>query len=120
VAAATRARRSAYVPYSKFKVGAAVLSRDGRVFAGCNVENATSGTGLCAEQAALARAVAEGARVFLAIAVVTGARHPAAPCGKCRQMLLEFGDRLRVHMVSTDGQREEAVLADLLPHPFRR
>lgn len=120
VAAAAKARLAAYAPYSRFKVGAALLAGDGRIFAGCNVENAASANGICAEQAALARAVAEGARSFDALAVVTGPRHPAAPCGRCRQVLLEFGGRLRVIMTTTGGSREEATLADLLPHPFRR
>ncbi len=120
LAAARRARKSAYAPYSRFRVGAVLLAGDGRVFAGCNVENASSASSLCAEQSAVVRAVGEGAREFRAILVLTSAPAPVAPCGRCRQVLAEFAGDLRVVMATTGGRREEALLSALLPRPFRR
>ncbi len=120
LAAARRARGAAYAPYSRFRVGAAILCEDGRVFGGCNVENASSASALCAEQAAVVAAVAGGARRFRAILVLTGARIPTPPCGRCRQVLAEFGSDLPVLMHTTGGRSEAASLAALLPRPFRR
>ncbi|HQR46023.1 MAG TPA: cytidine deaminase, partial [Thermoanaerobaculia bacterium] len=87
VAAATRARRHAAAPYSKFRVGAALLAEDGRVFTGCNVESASYGLTVCAERTAVFKALSEGVRRFRAVAVVTAAKEPTAPCGACRQVL---------------------------------
>lgn len=120
LAAARRARGAAYAPYSKFRVGAALLARDGRVFAGCNVENSSSASSLCAEQVALVRAVAEGARRFAAVLILTGSRTPTAPCGRCRQVLAEFRPDLPVLLATTSGRMREIGLDALLPHPFRR
>ncbi len=120
VEAAGEARPRAHAPYSRFKVGAAVLGPDGRVYAGCNVENASSPSGLCAEQTAVARAVAEGAGALRAVAVVVRAPRPLAPCGRCRQVLAEFGPRLHVILATTGGRRERTTLDVLLPAPFRR
>ena len=120
IAAARGARAVAYAPYSRFKVGAALLAEDGRIFGGCNVENASSASSLCAEQAAVARAAGEGARRFRALLVLTASRRPTPPCGRCRQVLAEFAENLRIVMVTTGGRSEEATLADLLPRPFRR
>lgn len=120
LASARRARAAAYAPYSRFRVGAALLADDGRVFPGCNVENASSPSSLCAEQAALVRAVSEGARRFRAVLVLTGARRPTPPCGRCRQALAEFARDLPVLMATAGGRTEEASLSDLLPRPFRR
>jgi len=123
-AAARSARAAAYAPYSKFKVGAAVLDADGRVFGGCNVENASSSSGLCAEQSAVVTAVAGGARRLRAVLVLTGAKAPTAPCGRCRQVLAEFAPRtgggIAVVMMTTGGKSRESTLTELLPHPFRR
>ena len=120
LAVARRARGAAYAPYSRFRVGAALLSSDGRVFPGCNVENASSASALCAEQSALVRAVGEGARSFRALLVLTSSREPTPPCGRCRQVLAEFEGDLRVVMATTGGRFEEAALASLFPRPFRR
>jgi len=91
IAAARAAAAHAYAPYSGFRVGAAVLTRDGRVFTGCNIENASYGLTLCAERVAIARAVSEGATAFRAVAIAGGsAETPAPPCGACRQALAEF------------------------------
>jgi cytidine deaminase len=120
LAAARRARSAAYAPYSRFRVGAAVLAEDGRVFPGCNVENSSSPSSLCAEQSAVVRAVSEGARRFRAVLVLTSSREPTAPCGRCRQVLAEFSGDMAVIMATTGGRSREGRLADLLPLPFRR
>src|SRR5262245_35033065 len=123
VDAARRVRAHAHAPYSKYKVGAALLAADGRVFLGVNVENSAYPTSLCAEHNAIGTAVTAGARAFKAVAVVTepkpGAR-PGAPCGKCRQALAEFGLDLIVVLASPDPSvpPELVVLSDLLPRAF--
>jgi len=106
----------AYVPYSNYPVGAALLSEDGRVFTGCNVENAAYGNTLCAERTALCKAVSEGARRFKAIAIAAKGSAPF-PCGACRQSLYEFAPDLHV-LVTWDGHVREATLSDLLPEGF--
>lgn len=115
--AARKVRGFAYAPYSSFAVGAALLAKDGKVFCGANVENALYGASICAERAALVKAVSEGAREFLAIAVATNSNPPAFPCGFCRQMLSEFSPKLLV----LAGGREETIetsLDILLPSMF--
>ena len=116
IEAARRVREQAYVPYSHFPVGAAILAADGRVFTGCNVENASYGLTLCAERNALAQAVAQGARVFEAIAVVT--ENGVSPCGACRQVLSEFGAEMLVVMVDQHGKQARHRIAELLPVAF--
>jgi cytidine deaminase len=125
LAAAQRVRKSAYAPYSRFRVGAAVLTREGDVFTGCNVENATYGATLCAERAAVAAMVAAGQLSPIACAVVTGARPPAPPCGICRQVLAEFaGAGLALILASEDEggrivARKTSKLGALFPGAFR-
>ncbi len=117
VEAAIEASRQAYVPYSQFPVGAALLTRDGRVIAGCNVENAAYPSTICAERTALVKAVSEGERDFRAIAVVT--RSGGSPCGSCRQMLFEFSPGMRVLVATLTGEIcYEVALNELLPHGF--
>jgi cytidine deaminase len=117
--AARAARAHAYAPYSRFPVGAALLARDGRVFTGCNVENASFSLTQCAERVAIGKAVSEGAREYVAIAVVgPDDDAPCAPCGSCRQVLYEFGGEWPV--VTPDGAggvRMESV-GSLLPGAF--
>ena len=115
---AVEALEHAYSPYSRFRVGAALLAEDGRVFSGCNVENASFGLTWCAERTALVKAVSEGARRFRAIAVATELERPVMPCGACRQALHEFAPDLRLLIVSRSGKRHETFLADLLPEAF--
>lgn len=105
-----------YAPYSGYPVGAALLAADGKVYTGCNVENAAYGNTLCAERTALCKAVSEGARSFTAIAIASRGSAPF-PCGACRQSLYEFAPNLRV-MVTWDGNVREAILSDLLPEGF--
>lgn len=113
---AVKMRGYAYVPYSHYAVGAALLAEDGRVFTGCNVENAAYGNTLCAERTALCKAISEGARKFTAIAIAAGGSAPF-PCGACRQSLYEFAPDLRV-LVTWDGNVRMTTLRALLPEGF--
>ena len=113
---AKEAMEFSYSPYSHYRVGAALLCRDGRVFKGCNIENASYGATNCAERTALFKAVSEGAREFTAIAIAAEKSAPW-PCGVCRQALNEFAPDLRV-IVAWGENRDEATLPDLLPHGF--
>ena len=117
-AAALEAMRNAYAPYSKFHVGAALLTEDGSVIAGCNIENASYPAGICAERAAIGAAVAAGHLRFRAVLISTEADTPTPPCGVCRQVLAEFGTDLAVIARTTNGGEARWVLADLLPDPF--
>jgi len=108
----------AYAPYSKFRVGAALLATDGGITEGCNVENAAYPVGVCAERGALAAAVAKGSRHFVAIAIATEAEEPTPPCGMCRQMLEEFAPHLLVVSVTKGGREARWTLDDLLPRAF--
>jgi cytidine deaminase len=118
VAAAWRARENAYAPYSRYKVGAALLADDGRVFVGANVENASYGLCLCAERSAVAAAVVSGAQRFVAIAIVSQGTTPASPCGMCRQVLAEFAPPFDVLCESESGVRLETTTFELLPFAF--
>lgn len=115
---AREVRERAYAPYSEFAVGAALLADDGRVFTAANVENASHGLAICAERAAVFKAVSEGAREFSAVAVVGSADgEPCPPCGACRQVLYEFSPGMRVITESADGPVSRTV-RDLLPDAF--
>ena len=115
---AAAVRLLAYAPYSGFAVGAALLTSTGRVSLGVNVENASYPVSCCAERSAVCGAVSAGERTFVAIAIVTDAEQPAAPCGLCRQVLCEFGLGLEVVLASVCGQVWRAKLAELLPAAF--
>lgn len=115
--AAARARRHAYAPYSHFRVGAAVLDEHGRVHAGCNVECGSYGLSVCAERVAIQKAVSEGARRVVAVAVVGPGARELTPCGACRQLMAEFGARFVV--LSRGGQPRVYGFPDFLPRAFR-
>ena len=116
ISLAAEAREKAHAPYSNFAVGAALLAKSGRVYTGCNVENASFGLTVCAERVAVFKAVSEGEREFEAIAVVT--ENGATPCGACRQVLREFGDDIQVIVADTAGHQRVFALTELLPEGF--
>ena len=116
---ARRAREAAYAPYSNFKVGAAVLTAAGEIFSGCNIENASLGATICAEQVAIFTAIAAGCRNLTALAVIADTSEPVPPCGLCRQVLAEFSPNCRVLMANTAGRWRLASLQELLPLAFR-
>jgi cytidine deaminase len=116
--AALDAMNHAYAPYSKFRVGAAIIGDDGTVVPGCNVENASYPAGMCAERSALASAIARGFRVFELIVVATEAEEPTPPCGLCRQVLSELAPGICVISITKSGLEARWPLKDLLPSPF--
>jgi cytidine deaminase len=115
---ARAASERAYCPYSRFPVGAALLAADGRLFAGCNVENASYGLTICAERSAVFQAIAAGVRHIRAIVIYTPTPTPSAPCGACRQVLNEFGPDAAVICICDGPDVHECRMADLLPHAF--
>lgn len=119
--AARKVLQSAYAPYSNFHVGAAVLTEQGETFTGCNVENASYGLTICAERSAIFTAV-QGTKAekltIRAVAVVNGKEAPCSPCGACRQVIFEFGEKATVIFKSQQGYRE-MLITDLLPESFR-
>ena len=118
VEAARRARAHAYSPYSGVKIGAAVLTSDGEVFSGSNVENASYGLSCCAERTAIFKAVSEGKRDIVAIAVVGKSEDFTKPCGACRQVMVEFNPRMKVLRRGIDGFSEDGIAESLLPAHF--
>jgi len=114
---AREASTHAYAPYSGFPVGAALLCRDGKVYTGCNIENASYGLTICAERTALAKGVSEDMEIPVAIAVTGISKTPCHPCGACRQVLAEFNPAMAVVLESDDGPLLFS-LAELFPHPF--
>ena len=113
---AIKAMENSYSPYSHYKVGAALLTRSGNVYLGCNIENASYTPSICGERTAIFKAVSEGERDFVAIAVVTA--NAGAPCGVCRQVMREFAPNLTIIIGNKDGQYNVLTLPDLLPHSF--
>ena len=118
IAAAAAARENAYAPYSRFKVGAAVLTDSGRIYAGCNVENASFPLTVCAERTAIGTAVAAGEWRIVKIAVITDTSPPASPCGACRQVIFELGSEADVIVASVGGHRHDTTIRALLPEGF--
>lgn len=117
IQSAVQARKKAYTPYSKYKVGAALLAKSGEIYTGANVENAAYPSGMCAERVAIFKAAAEGKRKFKALAVVTA--NAGSPCGGCRQVMAEFGLDMLVLIADTKGNiKHELTVADLLPGAF--
>ena len=118
ITAARTAREHAHAPYSNFRVGAAVRAKSGRVFTGCNVENATYGLTLCAERVAIFKAISEGERGFDAVAVVADTDTLTPPCGACRQILWEFCGDAEVILANLQGKIDRYRLSALFPKPF--
>lgn len=117
--AAKAAKENAYVPYSNFRVGAAILLSDDTIETGCNVENASYGAAICAERTALTKITSNGRRDIKAILVTGDTHDPITPCGICRQFIFEFGDGIPVICTSKDGTELETTINDLLPYGFR-
>jgi len=118
IEAALAAREQAHAPFSNFKVGAALEDESGRIFTGCNVENATYGLTICAERVAVFKAISEGARKFRRIAVAADTDSLTPPCGACRQILWEFCGDAEITLANLHGKSETMQMKDLLPRPF--
>jgi cytidine deaminase len=118
LATARQARENAHAPYSNFRVGAALRATSGRIFGGCNVENATYGLTVCAERVAIFKAISEGERGFNAIAVMTDTEALTPPCGACRQLIWEFCGDVPVILSNLKGKSEVMKMRDLFPRPF--
>jgi cytidine deaminase len=118
IAAAKQARENAHAKFSNFKVGAGLRSSSGKIYGGCNVENATYGLTVCAERVAIFKAISEGERKFDAIAVVTDASTLTPPCGACRQLIWEFCGDIPVVLANLAGKVEVIRMSQLFPKPF--
>jgi cytidine deaminase len=118
ISAAKSARENAHAAYSNFRVGAGLRASSGRVFGGCNVENATYGLTICAERVAIFKAISEGERGFDAIAVVTDTEELTPPCGACRQIIWEFCGDIPVILANLAGKTETIPMSQLFPKPF--
>jgi homotetrameric cytidine deaminase len=115
---ARKAMKNAYSPYYKFYVGSAVLTKSGKIFSSGNIGAAVGGAEICAERAAIAKAISEGERDFEAVAVVGNTNNPISPCGVCRQFIIEFGENIKIVMVNTKGETIIKSISELLPYPF--
>ena len=113
-----RALDNAHAPYSNFRVGAALRTKDGRLITGCNVENSAYGLAICAETLAVASAVSQGLTEFEEIAIASDDREPTPPCGACRQVLNEFAPNIKISSYTRDGKEASWTLSELLPHAF--
>lgn len=118
VGEAIRAKKYAYAPYSNFSVGAALLTREGRIYRGCNVESASYGATICAERTAVFKSVSEGARNIEAIAIVSDSDDYTYPCGICRQVIVEFGKDIRVVVAKSEEDFKIYTIEELLPNSF--
>ncbi|QBK26271.1 cytidine deaminase [Ureibacillus thermophilus] len=117
---AKKARENAYAPYSKFSVGAALITKSGKIYRGCNIENASFGLTNCAERTAIFKAVSEGERDFQALLVVADTKDPVSPCGACRQVLAEFcPPTMPVYLANVNGNIEQTTVEQLLPSSFK-
>ena len=114
------ARERSYSPYSKFRVGAALQGASGRIYPGCNIENASYRVTTCAEQSAIAVAITSGERAFTRLAIVADSDEPAAPCGACRQTLVEFAPELEIYSVGRTGATQRWNMNELIPMAFTR
>lgn len=118
---AIQIRESAYVPYSKFPVGAALLTKSGKVYTGCNIENAAYPVSLCAERVAIFKAISEGETEFVEMAVVADTERPVPPCGSCRQVMSEFfSGEMHVHLTNLNSNTMTVTVDELLPFSFQK
>lgn len=118
VEAAKAARENAHAPFSNFRVGSALRAKSGRIYTGCNIENATYGLTMCAERVAIYKAISEGERGFDAIVVMADTPTPTAPCGACRQLIWEFCGDIEVILANPNGKVETVRMSALFPKPF--
>lgn len=116
---AKEARANAYAPYSKFLVGSALITENGKIFTGCNIENVSLGLSICAERVAIFKAVAEGIKDIRAIAVIGDTEEPCAPCGACRQVMMEFAPDMKVVMANLHNKIKIKKARELLPDSFK-
>lgn len=116
---AKQASKFAYAPYSKFKVGAAIMSDKGKIYTGVNIENASYGLTVCAERVAIFKAITEGEKKFKAIAIYTNTKNFTAPCGACLQVMQEFNPKLYVILINSKNEIKQYNLSSLLPHAFK-
>jgi len=119
ISSAKKARDKAYAPYSKFKVGAAVLTDKNKIFTGCNIENASYSLTICAERIAISKAVSEGCKNLKAIVIIADTKEPVSPCGACRQFMIEFNPDMIVIMANLNRKIKIENIKDLLPHNFK-
>lgn len=115
---ANKAKNFSYSPYSKFRVGAALLCEDGKIFTGCNIENASYGLAVCAERTAMLKAISEGYKNFKKIAIVVDTPTPAYPCGACMQVMSEFAPNLQILLCGSNNQIVETNLTQIFPQQF--
>jgi cytidine deaminase len=115
---ATKAKSHSYSPHSKFRVGAAILTKDGKIFSGCNIENSSYSLTICAERTAIFKAISEGHKKFSAIAITSDLKEEIPPCGACRQVLFDLAGNIDVIMVGSKNSIKTCKLKDLLPIPF--
>lgn len=121
VSLAVKIRENAYVPYSGFHVGAALFADNGKIYTGCNVENASYGAAICAERTAIVKAISEGARKIMAIAVSSDSNLPTMPCGICRQFLSEFcSSNMPLYLSNRNGEYKVFSFEEILPHSFKQ
>lgn len=116
---AKEARANAYAPHSKFLVGSALITENGKIFTGCNIENVSLGLSICAERVAIFKAVAEGIKDIRAIAVIGDTEEPCTPCGACRQVMIEFAPDMKVVMANLHNKIKIKKARDLLPDSFK-
>ncbi|KPU27951.1 cytidine deaminase [Caloranaerobacter sp. TR13] len=115
---ALEAKEKSYAPYSNFHVGAALLTKDGKIYTGCNIESASYTPTNCAERTAIFKAVSEGDREFVAIAIVADSKTYTYPCGVCRQVIREFGKNMKIIVAKSEDDYKEYDLEELFPHSF--
>jgi cytidine deaminase len=120
IKAAKQAVKYSYAPYSKFKVGAAVLTDTGKIFAGANIENASYGLTICAERVALFKVVSEGEKKFKALAIYTNTKDFTYPCGACLQVIAEFSPNLYIILINSKGEIRQHTLSSLIPYQFSK